>query len=59
LVVAAVASLLFGILMLASPRHGVVAVMALIAAYAFVVGIMFISLGVRLRGLSQFAPRAV
>jgi uncharacterized membrane protein HdeD (DUF308 family) len=46
-----VLSVLFGVLMVASPGAGALAMLAVIAAYAIVFGVLLIVLGVRLRSL--------
>jgi uncharacterized membrane protein HdeD (DUF308 family) len=48
-----VASLLFGIVLLAAPGAGALAVVWLIGAYAIVFGILLIALAFRLRGMTQ------
>ena len=53
LVVAGVASIIFGAILLAAPPLGVIAICALIATYAFIVGAMQIALGVRLHGFER------
>lgn len=63
LVVAGVASLLFGLALLLNPSAGALALVWLIGAYAIVFGGLLIGLGVRLHGLVRSAdrmtPRAV
>lgn len=49
---AGLASVLFGILMIANPGAGVLAVLWLVAAYALLVGILFVILAFRVRGLA-------
>jgi len=63
LVLAGIASLLFGIALLVNPNVGALAVVWLIGAYSIVFGVLLLSLGVKLRGLvraaHQMTPRAV
>jgi len=51
LVLGGVASVVFGVLMLAMPAAGALALVWLIAAYAIVFGVLLIALAVRLHGL--------
>ena len=46
-----VVSVLFGVLMVANPGAGVLAMLAVIAGYAIVFGVLLIVLGFRLRSL--------
>ena len=63
LVLAGVASLLFGIALLVNPGVGALAVVWLIGAYTIVFGVLLFALGIRLRGLMhsarQMTPRHV
>lgn len=60
LVVAGIASLLFGILLVIRPGVGVLAVLWLIAAYAIIFGVLLLVLGFRLRNWNkQGAPPVV
>jgi len=49
---AGLASVLFGILLIANPGAGVLAVLWMVAAYALLVGILFVILAFRVRGLA-------
>jgi uncharacterized membrane protein HdeD (DUF308 family) len=51
ILVAGIASVLFGVLLLAQPGAGALALIALIAAYAIVFGVMLVMAGLRLKGL--------
>jgi uncharacterized membrane protein HdeD (DUF308 family) len=53
LVLTGIASVLFGIVLLAAPGAGALAVVWLIAAYAIVFGVLMIALALRLHGMSQ------
>lgn len=53
LIFGGVASVLFGLVLLAAPAAGAVALVWLIAAYAIVFGVLMIALAVRLHGLTQ------
>ena len=57
LALAGLASVAFGVLLLARPGVGVLAVVWMIGAYAFVFGVMLIALGFRLRRLKGFGDR--
>ena len=63
LVLAGVASLLFGIALLVNPGVGALAVVWLIGAYTIVFGVLLFALGIKLRGLvhsaRQMTPRHV
>jgi uncharacterized membrane protein HdeD (DUF308 family) len=52
-----VASVLFGIVLIAAPGAGALAVIWLIAAYAIVFGVLLIALAFRLRGMAHGQPR--
>ena len=52
-----VLSVLFGILLIAAPGAGALAVLWLIATFAIIVGIVMIMLGFRLKGLQGTAAR--
>ena len=52
---AGVVSILFGVLVLAFPGAGALALVWLIAFYAIVVGVLFIALGLRMRSHAQAA----
>jgi uncharacterized membrane protein HdeD (DUF308 family) len=53
LVLTGIASVLFGIVLLAAPGAGALAVIWLIAAYAIVFGVLMIAPALRLHGMSQ------
>lgn len=53
LILSGIASLLFGIVLLAAPGAGALAVVWLIGFYAIVFGVLLIGLSVRLRSLSE------
>jgi uncharacterized membrane protein HdeD (DUF308 family) len=53
LVLGGIASMLFGIVLIAAPGAGAVAVVWLIAAYAVIFGVLMIALALRLHGMSQ------
>jgi uncharacterized membrane protein HdeD (DUF308 family) len=53
LVVSGIVSVLFGLVLLAAPGAGALAVVWLIGAYAIVFGILLVGLSLRLRGLSE------
>jgi uncharacterized membrane protein HdeD (DUF308 family) len=55
-ILAGVVSLVFGVLVLAFPAGGALALVWLVSFYAIVTGILFISVSLRLRGMS--VPRA-
>ncbi len=63
LVLAGVASVLFGALLFLNPTAGALAVVWLIGAYAIVFGALLIALGIRLHGMiktaGRMSPRAV
>lgn len=60
LVLAGIASLRFGILLIIRPGVGVLAVLWIIAAYAIIFGVLLLILGFRLRNWhKQEAPPAV
>jgi uncharacterized membrane protein HdeD (DUF308 family) len=50
-------SILFGVLLLTRPDAGALAVVWMIAAYAFVVGVLLVGLGLRLRSWGRGARR--
>jgi uncharacterized membrane protein HdeD (DUF308 family) len=53
LVLGGVASLLFGVVLLAAPAAGALALVWLIAAYAIVFGVLMVALALRLHGMGQ------
>jgi uncharacterized membrane protein HdeD (DUF308 family) len=53
LVLGGIASVVFGLVLLAAPGAGALAVIWLIAAYAIVFGVLMIGLALRLHGMSQ------
>jgi uncharacterized membrane protein HdeD (DUF308 family) len=53
LIVAGVASVAFGALLMASPGAGALAVLWLIASYAIFFGVLFVSLAFRVRGVAR------
>ena len=53
LVLGGVASLLFGVVLLAAPAAGALALVWLIAAYAIVFGVLLVALALRLHGMGQ------
>jgi uncharacterized membrane protein HdeD (DUF308 family) len=53
LILTGIVSILFGIVLLAAPGAGAVAVVWLIASYAIIFGVLMIALALRLRGMSQ------
>jgi uncharacterized membrane protein HdeD (DUF308 family) len=53
LALSGIASVLFGLVLLAAPGAGAVAVVWLIAAYAIVFGILNLALALRLHGMGQ------
>jgi uncharacterized membrane protein HdeD (DUF308 family) len=63
LVLAGIASLLFGIALFVNPAVGALAVVWLIGIYAIVFGVLLLGLGFKLRGLvhatHQMTPRAI
>lgn len=63
LILAGIASILFGVLLFINPSAGALAVIWLIAAYALVFGAILIALSLRLHGMvrstDQMSPRAV
>ena len=63
LILAGIASIIFGVLLFINPAAGALAVVWLIGAYAIVFGILMIALSLRLHGLvrshDQMSPRAV
>lgn len=63
LILAGIASILFGVLLFINPSAGALAVIWLIAAYALVFGVILIALSLRLHGMvrstDQMSPRAV
>ena len=63
LILAGVASVLFGVLLFINPGAGALAVVWLIGAYAIVFGVILIALSLRLHGMlrshDQMSPRAV
>jgi uncharacterized membrane protein HdeD (DUF308 family) len=63
LILAGIASILFGVLLFINPGAGALAVIWLIAAYALVFGVILIALSLRLHGMvrstDQMSPRAV
>ena len=63
LILAGIASILFGVLLFINPGAGALAVIWLIAAYAIVFGVILIALSLRLHGMvrstDQMSPRAV
>ncbi len=56
LVLAGVASIVFGVLVAVMPSAGALAVVWIIGAYALLFGILLIALGLRLRGVQEHAP---
>ena len=54
---AGIASIVFGLILVAAPGAGALAVIWLIAAYALVFGVVLIALGFRLRGLWRESER--
>src|SRR5512133_4293496 len=56
LALAGVASLIFGVLVVAMPSAGALAIVWIIGIYALIFGILLIVLGVRLRGLQERVP---
>jgi uncharacterized membrane protein HdeD (DUF308 family) len=52
LILAGIVSVLFGVALVAKPAAGVLAVVWMIGAFAFIFGVMMIVLALRLRGLS-------
>jgi uncharacterized membrane protein HdeD (DUF308 family) len=59
LVLGGIASLLFGIALLAAPGAGAIALVWLIAAYAVIFGVLMIGLGMRLRGMATSRGRTM
>jgi uncharacterized membrane protein HdeD (DUF308 family) len=63
LILAGIASVVFGVLLFINPAAGALAVVWLIGAYAIVFGILLIALSLRLHGMvrstDQMSPRAV
>jgi uncharacterized membrane protein HdeD (DUF308 family) len=63
LILAGIASVLFGVLLFINPGAGALAVIWLIGAYAIVFGVIMIALSLRLHGMvrstDQMSPRAV
>jgi uncharacterized membrane protein HdeD (DUF308 family) len=63
LILAGIASVLFGVLLFINPGAGALAVIWLIGAYAIVFGVILIALSLRLHGMvrstDQMSPRAV
>lgn len=63
LILAGIASIIFGVLLFINPSAGALAVVWLIGAYAIVFGILLVALSLRLHGLvrshDQMSPRAV
>jgi uncharacterized membrane protein HdeD (DUF308 family) len=63
LILAGIASIIFGVLLFINPAAGALAVVWLIGAYAIVFGILLVALSLRLHGLvrshDQMSPRAV
>lgn len=63
LIIAGIASVIFGVLLFINPAAGALAVIWLIGAYAIVFGILLIALSLRLHSLmrspGQMSPRAV
>jgi len=63
LILAGIASILFGLLLFLSPGAGALAVVWLIGAYAIVFGVILIALSLRLHGMlrshDEMSPRAV
>jgi uncharacterized membrane protein HdeD (DUF308 family) len=58
MVLAGVASIVFGVLVFVNPGGGALAVVWLIAAYALIFGVTLLALGIRLRGMgAQLAMR--
>ncbi len=59
MILAGILSVVFGVLLIALPMAGFITITALIGAYAFVSGIIYVALGFRLRGLEkQLSPGA-
>ena len=56
LVLAGLASLVFGVLIAVMPGAGALAIVWIIGVYALVFGILLIALGIRLRGMQEQAP---
>lgn len=63
LILAGIASIIFGVLLFMNPGAGALAVIWLIGAYAIVFGVILIALSLRLHGMlrspDQMSPRAV
>ena len=61
LALSGVISVIFGVVLIAAPSEGVLAVLWLVGFYAILVGVSFIAFGIRLRGagsdLSAFEGR--
>ena len=57
LVLAGVASLVFGVALLINPSAGALAVVWLIGIYSIIFGVLLVGLGVRLRGLVRTAQK--
>jgi uncharacterized membrane protein HdeD (DUF308 family) len=53
LILGGVASVVFGVLLLARPGAGALAVITLIAIYALVIGLLLVILAFKVRGLGQ------
>ncbi len=58
LILAGLASLVFGIIVVAMPGAGALAVLWIIGTYAIIFGILLIALGLRLRGMQERAATA-
>ena len=58
LILAGLASVAFGVLLVARPGAGALAVLSLIAAFAFVLGIMLVALAIRARSFASQLSRA-